>query len=324
MNDIKKESFISKLTKEEKTIKDKTVYQILPEYGKGKIITYKIVPGMYLTWSDFILEDVIQKKTNGKCLNSFIEIDYCLDGEYIWKIKDNHSGNITGGESLHYGGNSIFAKIDFKGKKYQSINIFCYLNELKNSVEQIYGVSKDRIESYYEKLFQQEKYLIAKNQHKTMCILNEIYKLIKYDYVDLIKVKAIELFLMEIYGYNNYETQEKRYYTKVQMDKVKRIKNIIEDNYNKKLTIKDLSRMANINTTDLKRCFKDMFGHSIYAYKRKYRMKKAIQLLLETDYKIYEIVHIIGYNDAGQFAKMFKEIQGMTPTEYRENIKNYV
>lgn len=320
MNDVKKEFFISKLTKEEKTFHNKIMYKVLPEYGSGTITVYKIVQGMYLAWSDFKLKNIVKENTNSNVQGPFIEIDYCLDGNCIWNLNNNRVKNLSKGESVHLGGSRILGNMDFKDTKYKSINIFCYLNEVTNSVEQIYGVSKDRIEKYYEKFCYENKCFITKNTNKIVYILNEIYTHIKCDCVDLIKVKAMELFLLEMYGYNYQKTDNNRYYTNLQIDKVKRIKNIIENNYNKNFTIKDLSKMENINSTDLKRCFKDMFGDSIYSYKKRYRIEKATKLLLETEYKIYEIVEMIGYNDAGQFTKMFKKIKGVTPTEYRQSV----
>lgn len=320
MNNIDKEFFIRKITKKKETLKDKTIYNILPEYGSGKIVLYKIIQGMYLSLNEFKFKEVIKKDRDNRFSNFVIEIEYCLEGECIVKSTDGKLENVMKGERIYYGGINNSGNIDLKGIKYKSINIFCYLNEIINSIEQVYGLPKDRIEEYYKRLLQKKSYSTI-IQSKIINILDEIYEYIKYDYIDLIKVKAIELFLLEINEYKQHHNKEKKYYTKAQVDKVNKIKNIIEDNYDKNFTIEDLAKMENINTTDLKKCFKDMFGDSIYSYKKKYRMRKARELLFETDYKIYEIVQKVGYSDTGQFSKSFKGIQGVTPTEYRKNIK---
>ena len=320
MNNIDKEFFLSKFTEKKETYKDKTIYNILPQYGNGQIVIYKIIQGMYLSFNEFKFKDIIKRKTDNRFSTFVIEIDYCLEGKSIIKSIEGKLQNVIKGKSTYYGGINNSRSTDLNGIKYKSINLLCYLNEITDSIEQIYGVSQDKIQEFYEKLFQNKNYSNT-IQSKIISMLDQVTEYIKYDYVDLIKVKAMELFLLEINRFKQHQNEEKKYYTKVQANKVNKIKSIIENNYDKNFTIKDLAKMGNINTTDLKRCFKNMFGYSIYSYKKRYRMRKAIELLLETDYKIYEIVQKIGYSDAGQFAKSFKGIQGLTPTEYRRKYR---
>lgn len=48
------------------------------------------------------------------------------------------------------------------------------------------------------------------------------------------------------------------------------------------------------------------------------RLQRAEKLLIETNYKSYEIAYKIGYTNAQYFSVLFKKIKGMTPTEYRQ------
>ncbi|MCZ4152102.1 hypothetical protein BZG21_47830, partial [Escherichia coli] len=43
-------------------------------------------------------------------------------------------------------------------------------------------------------------------------------------------------------------------------------------------------------------------------------------LLENTDLKIYEICHKVGYSDAQHFARMFEKLTGCKPREYRKNL----
>jgi AraC-like DNA-binding protein len=76
--------------------------------------------------------------------------------------------------------------------------------------------------------------------------------------------------------------------------------------------------MEKISSTSLKVCFKDIYGDTIYCYKKRCRMQKAKELLFETDYKIYEIALFVGYQEVAMFIKAFKKTYNMTPTEYRK------
>ncbi|GMQ56594.1 AraC family transcriptional regulator [Vallitalea sediminicola] len=318
MNDIKKEFFLRKLSKEEKTIQDKTIYNILPEYGNGTIIMYKIIEGMYLNYSDFKFKDIIKNDIKSNYCDNIISIEYCIDGEWKCNFKNDKVAFAQKGNSAYGAGKSCFLDLDYKGKTYKSINIFCYLNEITNSVEKIFGVSKEKINKYYDKLSRRKDFLIIKFDDEAICILNEIYKYIKCDNVELIKLRAIELLLLEINNYEDYKNKKGKYYTKSLVEKVERIHNIIDENYNKNFTIEDLAKKEKISATSLKTCFKDLCGDTIYSYKKKCRMQKARELLLETDYRVYEIALIVGYREVAMFIKAFKKTYNMTPTEYRK------
>ena len=49
------------------------------------------------------------------------------------------------------------------------------------------------------------------------------------------------------------------------------------------------------------------------------RFKKAKELLLGTNLKLYEISDRIGYNDPKYFSRVFKEATGMLPADFRKS-----
>ena len=50
-------------------------------------------------------------------------------------------------------------------------------------------------------------------------------------------------------------------------------------------------------------------------------MNEAKRLLAETDYKIGEIGQMTGYEDPKHFMKSFKWVAGITPSEFRKNLR---
>ena len=46
-------------------------------------------------------------------------------------------------------------------------------------------------------------------------------------------------------------------------------------------------------------------------------MRKAMRLLSDVRYKVYEVGEMVGYHDIGYFSSLFKRIVGVTPSEYR-------
>ena len=51
------------------------------------------------------------------------------------------------------------------------------------------------------------------------------------------------------------------------------------------------------------------------------RLYEAEILLQNTDYNVTEIAEIIGYDNPLYFSRIFKKAKGISPSEYRKNIK---
>lgn len=84
------------------------------------------------------------------------------------------------------------------------------------------------------------------------------------------------------------------------------------------LTIATLARRLHLNAKYLGEIFKQATGESLGAYVIRMRMRRACDLLLGTDLKIYSVAEQVGYSDPKHFAGMFRSVIGVAPGEYRE------
>ncbi len=72
----------------------------------------------------------------------------------------------------------------------------------------------------------------------------------------------------------------------------------------------------------MKKCFKDVYGDSIYSYQKRYRINLAANMLLQDKTKeIQEIAASLGYENPGKFSAAFRSVMGVSPAEYRYVIK---
>lgn len=83
-------------------------------------------------------------------------------------------------------------------------------------------------------------------------------------------------------------------------------------------TIEELSRLYLINTASLKKVFKEVYGLPIAAYMKEYRIRKAAELLIQTDESISSVADRVGYETQGKFTSAFKDCIGLTPSSYRK------
>ena len=102
------------------------------------------------------------------------------------------------------------------------------------------------------------------------------------------------------------------------MEKIKAVHEQITGDLKSRLTIEDLSSMYDIPATTMKKCFKDVYGDSIYSYQKRYRINIAASMLMQDkNRKIQEIASFVGYENPSKFSVAFRSVMGVSPAEYR-------
>lgn len=93
----------------------------------------------------------------------------------------------------------------------------------------------------------------------------------------------------------------------------------IEKNYNKDISLEEISDEIGLHKGYLCRLFKQETGINITDYIINYRIEKAKKLIATTNDKLYEIAEKVGFSNAQYFSLKFRKITGKTPIEYRES-----
>lgn len=96
------------------------------------------------------------------------------------------------------------------------------------------------------------------------------------------------------------------------------IRSYLDENYTKKITLDQLSKRYFINKYYLTRIFKEQYGITINNYILEKRITHAKQLLRFTDRSVEEIGEACGMGALYYFSRMFKKIEGVSPSEYRK------
>lgn len=91
----------------------------------------------------------------------------------------------------------------------------------------------------------------------------------------------------------------------------------ISSNYSEDISISRLAESVNLSKNYFQTLFKSSYGVTVVTYLNRLRIKKASQLLLNTDLNIMEIADRVGVNSPYYFSKLFKSMTGFSPREYR-------
>lgn len=92
----------------------------------------------------------------------------------------------------------------------------------------------------------------------------------------------------------------------------------IESNYADNLSLKSLGEKYYLNSVYLGQIFKKSYGCCFKEYINGVRMRKAAQMLLRTEEKVYEIAEKVGYKNMEYFINKFESIYGVTPARFRK------
>ena len=161
--------------------------------------------------------------------------------------------------------------------------------------------------------------LALRNFHKADHIFSELYCINPEKFASYLKIKILEL-LMELstVDLQNNPKQE-RYFSGKQVQTIKSIHKYMTEDLKQHHTLQQLSEEFKIRLTSMKSCFKAVYGCSIYAYMRSYRMQAATVLLRDTDESITDIATKMGYDNPSKFTEVFKKECGELPSEFRKN-----
>ncbi len=100
---------------------------------------------------------------------------------------------------------------------------------------------------------------------------------------------------------------------------VSAIKQYIDDNYTKKISLTDISDYFFISHSYLSHLFKRELGYSPVQYIARRRIEKAQILLAFTGKTVTEIAADVGFNSPSHFNVQFKKQVGESPLEYRKH-----
>ncbi|MBE6086596.1 MAG: response regulator [Clostridium beijerinckii] len=114
----------------------------------------------------------------------------------------------------------------------------------------------------------------------------------------------------------NFNNSFKNKYSKKVADSIDYInKNL----FNQSLSLTDIAENINVHKVYLCRIFKEETGENVTQYILKARIDNSKEIILSTNYKLYEISDKLGFNSPQQFSILFKKVTGITPNQFRDS-----
>ncbi len=185
----------------------------------------------------------------------------------------------------------------------------------------IYG-NQDSIlyKNYFHNLLQetsQNVQVLQRSQCKEILCAYDIFiaKNFAYEFEVREKLSSALLFVIQSLEKNEVTPDAKQVKT---LKRCKLMMAFIQQNYKTDISLIEIAHSANVKESEALRCFKMVLNTSPIKYLKNYRIEKAATLLKTTALPIIEIGFDCGFSEMSYFSKSFKEVFGITPSEYRK------
>jgi len=103
---------------------------------------------------------------------------------------------------------------------------------------------------------------------------------------------------------------------------IKKAQEFIENNYQDKITIDQLTGMLALSRRNFERRFKKATANTIVEYIQRVKIEAVKKGLEISRKKVIDLMYDVGYTDIKAFRTTFKKVTGLSPIEYRKKYCN--
>jgi len=97
----------------------------------------------------------------------------------------------------------------------------------------------------------------------------------------------------------------------------------IDDSLNHEIELNVAACRANLSSSYLSRIFNREMGVSYSNYASIRKVRKAKQILINSELSVNDVAFNVGFNEPNYFCKVFRRFTSSTPTQYRESIRRF-
>lgn len=130
----------------------------------------------------------------------------------------------------------------------------------------------------------------------------------------LIKSELLRLF----YYVLEYGEYHKNTTSNQSLKSIQPVLSYINKNFDQNITLKQLAELSNLSVSHFTAKFKKIMNVSAITYVTQVRIKRACQLLINTNDPVLNIATLCGFNNISNFNVLFKKAVGCSPHDYRK------
>lgn len=135
--------------------------------------------------------------------------------------------------------------------------------------------------------------------------------------------KALELISRQIAWLNSMEGNHppQTVLSPLERNRIHDARDLLIQNLEKPPTLSQLSRQVCLSINKLQSGFRDVFGMSVFAFLRDYKMQQAKQLFQEGEMNVSQVAWAVGYVNVSHFSTAFKQKFNILPKLYLREVR---
>lgn len=292
---------------------DCTVYRMTDAPEESRITAYTVFPGIQIVYRNIHSPNCrIRQKTT----NIILEISHCREGRLEYEADDTCCYLMPGDIAIMHRHSADYSAL-FPLQHYHGISVIVDLSETPRCLSCFLADVTVSPHDLADKFCSDRPFFVARSGPRIEHIFSELYQVPEELKQGYFKVKVLELMLfLSALSMDTDETPS-RSCPRPHVVLAKNVHHYLTEHISDRITLEQLSSVFHISGTTIKNSFRTVYGVSVYNFIRTKKMQMAAELLLHSDLTIMDIAGQFGYDNASKFSGAFKDVLGLSPSEYR-------
>ena len=99
--------------------------------------------------------------------------------------------------------------------------------------------------------------------------------------------------------------------------KLRKIKELVQEKMEEDLSLEEMAHTVGLSPAHFSQVFRNTTGHTPHQYLLRYRIQRAKEMLRSAEMRVLDVAIACGFKTQQHFARVFREMCGASPTEYR-------
>lgn len=281
--------------------------------GKGQCEVYPVGPGVAAAFHTFLAAEAA---FHHAASDSVLELFHCRSGRVGWNLRGGTAiylgaGDLTAHSAACCADSAMLFPVGYAEGLSIRVDLPVFAAHCPAVLREA-GVDFQKIQA----AFCREKPAAISACPQLEHIFAPLYAAAEARRGPYLRLKVQELFLL-LQELGPQQRELPQYYAR-QTEQIRQIHRQLTEHLDQRFTIEALAKQYLLNTSTLKAVFKAVYGLPIATYMKEYRVRRAMQLLRETDAPISEIARQVGYETQGKFSQAFRDVAKLLPTQYRK------
>ena len=282
----------------------------------GSLRLFSLAPGVILSFNRIYTHvwPLAQTETANILL-----LNFCLNGRCEVDLDSGQFAFLSQG-IMALGTQQVTEPYRYPSSVYEGVELFLDLDTLEQEPYCLFleaGIDLSALIRHFQAA---QKLYLAQTPAAIQGILSELWALRDTEDIWRMKLGSARL-LLELERQPYVPHPRIQYFTLSQVAIAKEAHSILLSDLSQNHTARELAERFQIGETSLKNYFRGVFGENLSVWLRKARMRRAAELLRDTELRVAEIAAQVGYENQSKFAAVFARQFGCSPLEYRRRAR---